>query len=277
MNLPESPYYTEREFLNYRDKFTIQWMVTRACNFKCEYCYQPDTVRTPFKVDDFIEKLKGVPQPFRLVITGGEPLIFPWMIEVIQKVGNIGGTVSLQTNLSIQARELADNVSPGTVDIIQVSYHPRQRILPYTVQNLIDDIHYLRKKGFNLTIWHIDYPKLTPEQFLSDCKILYDAGIVPVRKRYNGVYNENQYIGDSIFVEGKRCYAGYKAIAVWENFDISPCDHDRTVLGNLFTGFNLAEEPVICNKPFCGCLGRELIAEKIWDDYYKREFGECLK
>ncbi len=280
MDLPESPYYTERIHRSYRDRFTVVWMVTRTCNFRCAYCYQPESEGDPFEavegadIDKFIERLAKLPQPIRIQITGGEATQFPWIIEVCQRIGAMGGVVELQTNFSIRPREILDNTDPSYMEYHLVSYHPRERerVVEGGIPKLIDDLLYAREKGFYFIVWHIDDPRGTPEQFLADCKILYDAGITPVRKRYTGPEGGGQP-GDAIELPKKVCRAGNAAVCLWENFDMSPCDHDRTVLGNLFTEWKFYEEPMPCDKPFCGCGGRELIVDKFYDSFFQKEFG----
>jgi len=275
MNLPASPYYTERKHRSYRDRFTIIWMATRRCNFDCAYCYGTKEPDEKFDVDEFVECLRTkFPQPIRLCVTGGEPLLFPWMVELCQKVGAIGGTIEMQTNFSLNAREFIDNTSPDYIEIIETSYHPRarERWNENGCAKFIQDFHYAQSKGFNITTWMIDDPRIPPETFLKDCRMLHDCGITPMRKRYCGE-ECGTHIGDAIYVEGKVCLAGYGGANLWENFDVTVCDHDRTVLGNLFGEMNLKTSPEPCAMRFCGCLGREWLVDKFHDDYYNRDFG----
>ena len=277
MDLPVSPYYTERVHRNYKDMFTIIWLLTRTCNFSCNYCVRTNDPLTPFDIDKFIEKLNELPKPFRLQITGGEPLIFSWITELINKVGRIGGVIELQTNFSLQVRELLDSVSPKVLEYILVSHHPAERVRIMgegAIQKLIDDIKYARSKGFYVMIWNIDDPRIGVDQFMADCKVMYDAGITVVRKRYTGDEGGGQ-AGDAVVgdLKGKRCLAGCKSFNMWENFDMTLCDTDRTPLGNLFTGYKLLEAPGICKAVFCGCGGRELVLDTYYDSYFKKEFG----
>ena len=274
MNLPPSPYYTERVHRNYRDCLTFVWLMTRKCNFKCIHCYGPDNDLTPFDLDKFIEKLNEFEKPFRVQITGGEPLLFPWMIECIQKIGKIGGKVELQTNFSLQVRELLDNTDPSYLEFILASYHPveRERVISGGVKKFIDDFLYARNKGFTIMTWYIDDPRIGVDAFLANCKMLYDAGIVPVRKRYTGPENGGEP-GDAIVCPGLLCRAGYRYFVIWENFDITPCDHDRTPLGNLFTGYKLLDTFQPCPKPFCGCGAREILYDCYRDSFFNKEFG----
>jgi len=275
MILPDSPFYTERKHRSYRDRFTMIWMVNRECNFQCAYCYGTHEVADEFNVDEFIEKLKTVPQPFRITLTGGEPMLKPWIIEVCQKVGEIGGKVELQTNMSLQFPDFADQASPEYVEIIETSFHPQARLLwggDKALDDYVENFLHAQEKGFKTTTWMIDDPRIPADEFMKWAEWLYDRGIVPMRKRYCGDEGGGQP-GDALFVQGKTCSAGCGGVSLWENFDMSPCDHDRTVLGNLFTGFELYPEPRPCDKPFCGCLGRELLVEPVYDEYYKKEFG----
>jgi len=276
MNLPQSPYYIERIHRNYRDMLTVVWMVTRECHFKCDYCYQPDIKHTPVDIDLLISKLNELPKPFRIQITGGEPLLFNWMIPFIQKIGEIGGIVELQTNFSLQVRELLDSVSPKVLEFMVISYHPveRKRVVPNGIEKFISDLHYAKSKGFNFLVWHISYPKLTPDEYLADCKVLYDAGITVTRKRYIGNFEGKGWPGDAFVAHKLKCRAGNKYFIMWENFDITPCDHDRTYLGNMLTGYKLYEESKPCQMPFCGCGGREIIVDKYYDPFFKKEFGD---
>ena len=75
-----------------------------GCNFKCGFCHNPELVLGWNKLPtisqeelyDFLEERKkwldGV------VITGGEPTIFPKLPEFIKKIKKFGLKVSLQTN-----------------------------------------------------------------------------------------------------------------------------------------------------------------------------------
>jgi len=276
MDLPESPFFTERKYRSYRDKFTFPWMVFRDCNFDCAYCAKTDETRKPFDVDEFVAAAdKNLPHPYRIAITGGEPLMLPWMIELCQKIGEAGNTIEMQTNFSINAREFVDNVSPDYIDIIETSYHPAARRRwggDAAIDRFIDDFNYAQEKGFNITTWLIDDPRIGPETFIEECELLHEYGITPIRKRYTG--DEcGSHIGDAIYVPGKRCIAGYGGVCMWENFDITVCDHDRTILGNLFTGVDLRDGPMPCAKPFCGCLGREWLVDMYHDEYYNQDFG----
>lgn len=207
--------------------------------------------------------------------------MLPWMIELCQKIGEVGNgnltgnTIEMQTNFSINAREFVTQTSPDYIDIIETSYHPAARRRwggDDAIGNYAMDLVFARSRGFNATAWMIDDPRIGHDNFIEECKLLFDVGVTPIRKRYTG--DEcGSHIGDAIYVPGKRCLAGYRGACMWENFDITVCDHDRTVLGNLFTGVDLRDGPAPCDKPFCGCLGREWLVDEYHDEFYGKTFG----
>ncbi len=273
LELPKSEVYTERVYQNYRDKFTVLWVLTRKCNFDCEYDCQPEGDCGEFDLERFVYELEKFPRPFRIVITGGEPLLKSWMIDLCKRIGKFG-VIEMQTNFSVNVQKFIDAVSPEYIELIMTSFHPkaREKAVQDGVNKFIQDFLHAKSKGFNIKVWNIDYPKQTVEEFLKDCKVLYDAGIVPMRKRYIGNFGRG-YIGDSICLKGKKCNAGYGSVSIWENFDMTLCEADRTLVGNLFTGYTLYNEPVICKKEYCGCMGRELIIDEVYDEFYGRTFG----
>lgn len=271
LDLPESPYYTERSYPDWRDRFTINWLINRDCTFNCMYCIKPDDPHFKFEVDEAVEAFRKF-APLRLAITGGEPLLVPNFIELCHKLGEFA-IIELQTNFTIKIREFIDTVKPECIERFLTTYHPKQRNEPFTKQRFIDDVLYARKQGHRVDVFFVDYPEYTVDYYMEECKRLFDAGIVPMRKRYNGDFKGDQYVGDAKVFTGIKCNAGHKFFAMWENFDMTLCDTGREPLGNLLTGYKLNDGPITCPVNFCGCLGRENILEPVYDEFYKVTHG----
>ncbi|MEN6490430.1 MAG: anaerobic ribonucleoside-triphosphate reductase activating protein [Rectinema sp.] len=96
---------------------------TQGCNFRCPYCHNPQLVdparfEAPLdeeKVFNFLRsrigRLRGV------VVSGGEPLLNDDLPEFLDRIGQMGYLVKLDTNGSFPDR-LSAIVSAGLVDFI---------------------------------------------------------------------------------------------------------------------------------------------------------------
>lgn len=90
-------------FIDYPNK-TSAIVFTQGCNFRCEYCHNPELVyynmyKVPIpeeQVFSFLETRKN--QLDAVVITGGEPTLQPDLIDFIKKIKDMGFFVKLDTN-----------------------------------------------------------------------------------------------------------------------------------------------------------------------------------
>lgn len=96
-------------------------LFTRGCNFLCPYCHNPELVikekyapEIPMsKIYEFIESRRG--KLDAISITGGEPTQHADLIDMLEKIKNMGFLIKLDTNGSrpeilekIMARNLVD-------------------------------------------------------------------------------------------------------------------------------------------------------------------------
>ena len=79
-------------------------LFTGGCNFRCPYCHNPDLVINSHKladidfaqVEEHLIRKKGWLDG--VVVTGGEPLIYPRLEELLRRSKNLGYQVKLDTN-----------------------------------------------------------------------------------------------------------------------------------------------------------------------------------
>jgi radical S-adenosyl methionine domain-containing protein 2 len=104
----------------------VNWHVTEACNFRCQYCYakwqQPNSKELIRNVDAttaLIEALHtgfaklSASGPPRLNFAGGEPLLYASQVTMaMKKACAIGFDVSLITNGSRLTTEVAERIAP---------------------------------------------------------------------------------------------------------------------------------------------------------------------
>ena len=100
--------------LDYEEKVSIV-LFSPACNFRCPFCHNGDSVlhsNTPILFKDILAYLKTrVGLIDAVVFTGGEPTMMPDLFEKIQEVKNMGFSIKLDTNgtnLEV-VRKLVDN------------------------------------------------------------------------------------------------------------------------------------------------------------------------
>ncbi len=86
------------------DGHLVTTLFTPGCNFRCPYCHNPDLVLNSNKLEDIdfsiVEKhlrskkgwLDGV------VVTGGEPLIFKGLEELLSRIKKLGYKIKIDTN-----------------------------------------------------------------------------------------------------------------------------------------------------------------------------------
>ncbi|MBD5532028.1 MAG: radical SAM protein [Lachnospiraceae bacterium] len=77
----------------------VDWQITCQCNRKCRYCFGPSGIKMLpmekiYKVIDIL-MAHGMRQ---LGITGGEPLMHPYIFDIINYADNLGLKIYLSTN-----------------------------------------------------------------------------------------------------------------------------------------------------------------------------------
>ncbi len=105
----------------------INYHITSVCNYHCQYCFVGFRERTPtketaFKIVEEIHKffVKSGVKGGRINIAGGEPLLYPYLTDVINKANSLGLKVSIITNGSLLTEELI-SVWQGKVETIGIS------------------------------------------------------------------------------------------------------------------------------------------------------------
>ena len=87
--------------LDYDEKVSVV-LFSPACNFRCPFCHNGESVlnsNTPIPFDEILEFLKSrVGLIDAVVFTGGEPTLMPELEERIRKVKDLGFLIKLDTN-----------------------------------------------------------------------------------------------------------------------------------------------------------------------------------
>ncbi len=105
--------------------YIAQISLVSECNLKCIYCYatdRPKTVNRLTRDDHFrlIDDVHAISSNAEIVLTGGEPLLSPYVIELAEHAKSIGHQVHLLTNGILINEENAETISK-TFNLIKIS------------------------------------------------------------------------------------------------------------------------------------------------------------
>lgn len=142
--------------------FRVNWLGSLACNLVCVYCYAEDKMdqgrATEPLIFDAIDELS----PLVVGITGGEPLMSPFLTDAVNKFsGNYG--LILDTNGTIRPRqELLEALKDAnatvrvTIDATQKNLlnmlRPSRSSHEYDPQKIFDTIKSLGEAGINTAV-----------------------------------------------------------------------------------------------------------------------------
>ncbi|MDD5021644.1 MAG: radical SAM protein [Endomicrobiaceae bacterium] len=271
------------------DKFEITWLPLWKCNFKCPYCkgwantnaleFQPLT--TLIQVwDNFFNKLQNFEAETNLIVSGGEPTMYPNIFELLQYLTKKVSRIHICTNLSFNTHEFLNLKIPNNKISFDVTFHPTCMPLDNFISNLMSLKEYISNKTINF-VADKDNLKKQKEftQKINDCGIkanplfLKNFGQDPHPEKEYGIFEtlnseeeiklineiktEQHIISSDCESEqcspfGKKCLAGYKYIQIFPNGTIRKCSMDLTYLGNIFDeDINLYTEPQICTRKNC--------------------------
>jgi MoaA/NifB/PqqE/SkfB family radical SAM enzyme len=233
-------------------------------------------------LDDVLKRFMELERDVCFGFTGGEPLVYPRFLEMLSRItAHDRFTIALDTNLAIKdVGELMRAVPPEKVEYIFSSLHAEERERLYgNYDKFLEDVLTLRKNGYSVEVSY-PLPPYLLDRFRADYEYCMERGVELAFRVFKGVHDGKAYPESytaeelqKIFLEhspdynrdrvkgrelyGRRCNAGKDLVRVRGNGDMTPCLADNTLLGNVYTGFRLNEEPVICRVPYCGSWSLE--------------------
>jgi radical SAM protein with 4Fe4S-binding SPASM domain len=88
------------------------WEVTNACNLRCEQCHASSGKPLPDELDTeegkkLLDEIAAIDEFRSLVITGGEPLMRPDILELVGYARSLGLEITLATNGTLLTRDIA--------------------------------------------------------------------------------------------------------------------------------------------------------------------------
>ncbi|MFC2092226.1 radical SAM protein [Elusimicrobiota bacterium] len=242
--------------------------------------HKKNDIRPISYLDNMLDILKSTGYEWLVVIYGGEPFLYPDFINICLKLTQFF-KVEILTNLSLsnEIREFSDKVDPSRI-IIRTSTHIEERLIKNNIEEYVDNILLLRKKGFSVYPGYVLHPELW-SRFEDDSRYFISRGIKLYPTAYKGWYGmkmypnaysakERAFISENnpglrfypVSLKGIECDAGRRYILIDEGGTVYRCANDFTVIGNMDDSVNFYNTSIPCKVHMCSCQGLDLIGNK---------------
>lgn len=276
-----------KESFNFPELVEFEWNIIYSCNYRCSYCFfngkweEYGKRNRILSVSEWLKCWQRIYDNYNrcaILVTGGEPFIYPDFHELIKELAKIHYPINISTNSSGNIESFAGVLKE--IDVISnkdnkrvsvtLSFHPEYDSLDKVLQkNAILKSYGLDAEFINL----VAYPP-----FLENIDILVKkaltAGdklkVIPFIGCYEGRQypdsydaGEKQVLGiDEKWMEntskkGKICYAGKKSALIFPDGKVVRCGQigERFIIGNIFSeDFSLLDKPLGCDVGSCPCL-----------------------
>lgn len=173
------------------------WEINKFCNFRCEYCFNPDETKQnlEYKGHDIKKAIDGfnkVGPVFLIHISGGEPFLQPNFVELCDGLTK-KHYISINTNLSTKnIYDFAEQIDSKRVAFVQCSLHIEERERKNLVKDFIDKYNYLKNAGFEVFTTQVLYPPVL-ERFEKYYELFRENGIVLGPRCFKGNYKYVNY------------------------------------------------------------------------------------
>ena len=262
------------------NKINFTWLTNYACNYRCPYCFLDGHWEELLKTDKYFSKerilvawtrIKDKYGEAHICVSGGEPVLFPNFISLIKEISNMH-TIGICTNLSIDVKDIIDNLDPRRVDL-SVSFHPHF----VKINDMLDKLHLLKQYQWRLIVECVGWPPLISnmDNYYFNFRD-FNFSVLPFWGKYNGkAYPENyteeaksiinRYIAhrenesfrtDPPRVKGRVCRAGQVYAHILPNGQVLRCSFGGEPINKNFFDdeFSLLDKPSFCSSEYCGCL-----------------------
>ena len=258
-------------------KIRFTWNISYDCNYRCSYCFFEGKWEDYRKrniylsVDDWMKHWNRIREKYGeifLVITGGEPLIYPNFVELIKRLSKICAHINVSTNSSMNLLKFIKETDPEKVSI-SLSF---QREFD-SLEAFIEKVKLVRKHNFQGCLNLVAYPPFL-ERLENDKKKLMletqeEFKIIPFFGVYKGLeypqgytQEERQLIGiddkwfNKVRRKGSLCPAGHTSVFLFPDGKVARCGQigEKAVLGSFFDpSLQLHDKSMICDAEYCPC------------------------
>jgi MoaA/NifB/PqqE/SkfB family radical SAM enzyme len=262
---------------NSKPRVRFTWNISYDCNYRCSYCFfqgkweEYKSRNIYLSAEEWVKYWGRICQkygPVNLIITGGEPFIYPDFIGLIKGLSKICFHINISTNASVNLEKFVKEINPENISI-SLSF---QREFD-TIDCFIKKVRLVRKHNFKGCLNLVAYPPFLKDLVEDNKRLLSQAGeefkIVPFFGKYKDVeypegysQQERLLIGidqtwfNKVKRKGSLCSAGYTSALVFPDGKVARCGQigEKFLLGNFFDPeLKLFDQPTACSAEYCPC------------------------
>ena len=260
------------------------WNIVYDCNYRCSYCFfegkweEYKTRNVYFSPDQWLQYWKRIYDKYSspyIIITGGEPFLYPGFIELIKKLSQISYHINISSNSSGDLKKFVEEINPQKVSL-SLSYQPEFDKL----DNFLERLLFIRKYKFDGCVNFVAYPPFLKDlesyktKFASigeSLKIIPFFGEYQERTYPEGYAQEQRRLIEideawfkKVRKKGSLCSAGQKTALIFPDGKVARCGQigEDMVLGSFFdSDFKLLNTPLPCQAEYCPCDEGSVIPE----------------
>jgi len=143
-------------------KVRFTWNIVYDCNYRCSYCFfngkweEYGKRNIYLSVDEWMKHWNRIYERYGccfILITGGEPFIYPNFIELIKKLSQIHYPINISSNASGDLGAFVEQINPERLSL-SISFQPEFQNL----ENFLQKAKFLRMNKFDGCINFVAYP-----------------------------------------------------------------------------------------------------------------------
>lgn len=279
-------------------KIELEWLIHYKCSYRCPYCFfegywEEVEKRNHYQpLEKWLRAWERILKRYeyvRIIITGGEPFIYPSFVELIKELSKYF-LICFDTNLSCTKDQLVSFTSNTVIGNITLalSFHPQ--FADYEL--FLEKALFLKENGYRVCVQYVSYPpQIGMIEYYKDKfekEGLYFIPL-PFRGKYNGldypsaftteerrlIFNTTEHLAtehkervekqlNQVNAKNRLCKAGSTYARIDTDGAVYRCGHYVTnhygPLGNFFDeNFALSEIPLPCEQKVCPCEFRWLV------------------
>lgn len=142
-------------------KAYFTWDIHYSCNYNCTYCFlsfeqETASIQAEYlSLGQWVDIWTDIYRKYgscHVLVTGGEPFIYPAFIDLISEVSKMH-TFSFSTNLSWDVDEFTGKVAKERV-VIESSFHPEF----ISAEEFVEKVNILRDRDYFISVTIVAYP-----------------------------------------------------------------------------------------------------------------------